>query len=155
MDFIKKLQTGSTFKAPIFLPSVFFVGFVAIFCIVFPQTAQASLDAIKNILFKNFSWFYIFAGSIFFLFLIFLSVSRLGDIKLGADTDEPEFSFGSWIAMLFAAGMGIGLMYFGVAEPILHYLKPVHENLTQAERAKEAMVTTFYHWGIHARQFMA
>lgn len=150
MNLIEKLQAGSTFKAPIFLPSVLFVGFVAVFCIVFPQTAQTSLDAIKNILFQNFSWFYIFAGSIFFLFLIFLSFSRLGDIKLGADTDEPEFSFSSWIAMLFAAGMGIGLMYFGVAEPILHYLKPVQENLTESERMKEAMITTFYHWGIHA-----
>lgn len=150
MSLLRRLQASSTLKSAIFLPSVFFVSFVTIYCAVFPQQAQTQLNFVKNILFNNFSWFYIFAGSIFFLFLFFLSVSRLGDIRLGSDTDEPEFSFASWIAMLFAAGMGIGLMYFGVAEPILHYLKPLHENLSESERMKEAMVTTFYHWGIHA-----
>lgn len=150
MNLLKKWQAESTFKAQIFLPSVLFISCVTVFCIAFPQLAQTSLDTIKNSLFHHFSWFYIFAGSIFFLFLIALSFSRLGDIKLGADTDEPEFGFGSWMAMLFAAGMGIGLMYFGVAEPILHYLKPIHDNLSEAERMKEAMMTTFYHWGVHA-----
>lgn len=150
MSLLKKLQTSSTLKRAIFFPSVLFVLFVTIYCAVFPQQAQTQLNVVKNVLFNNFSWFYIFAGSIFFLFLFFLSVSRLGDIRLGSDTDEPEFSFTSWIAMLFAAGMGIGLMYFGVAEPMLHYLKPVQENLSESERMKEAMMTTFYHWGIHA-----
>lgn len=150
MSLLKKLHSSSTLKKGIFFPSVLFVAFVTVYCAVFPQQAQTQLNLVKNILFNNFSWFYIFAGSIFFLFLFFLSVSRLGDIRLGSDTDEPEFSFASWIAMLFAAGMGIGLMYFGVAEPILHYLKPLHPNLSEAERMKEAMVTTFYHWGIHA-----
>lgn len=150
MSLLKKLHSSSTLKKGIFFPSVLFVAFVTVYCAVFPQQAQTQLNLVKNILFNNFSWFYIFAGSIFFLFLFFLSVTRLGDIRLGSDTDEPEFSFASWIAMLFAAGMGIGLMYFGVAEPILHYLKPLHPNLSEAERMKEAMVTTFYHWGIHA-----
>lgn len=150
MSLLKKSHSSSTLKKGIFFPSVLFVAFVTVYCAVFPQQAQTQLNLVKNILFNNFSWFYIFAGSIFFLFLFFLSVSRLGDIRLGSDTDEPEFSFASWIAMLFAAGMGIGLMYFGVAEPILHYLKPLHPNLSEAERMKEAMVTTFYHWGIHA-----
>ena len=150
MSFINRLRASSTLKAPIFVPTVVFVAIVAIFCSVFPEQAQTTLDAVKQSVFTHFSWFYILAGSIFFLFLIFLCVSSLGSIRLGADTDEPEFSFMSWIAMLFAAGMGIGLMYFGVAEPILHYLKPTEAGLDEATRAKEAMMTTFYHWGIHA-----
>lgn len=79
-----------------------------------------------------------------------LCSSRLGDVRLGADNEEPEYPFLSWVAMLFAAGMGIGLMYFGVAEPMLHYVSPLSQGLTEAEKAKEAMLMTFYHWGIHA-----
>ncbi|SEQ09037.1 BCCT family transporter [Basfia succiniciproducens] len=150
MSLYQQLRATSTLKAPIFMPTVIFVLLVTVFCSVFPEQAQIMLNMVKQSIFTHFSWFYILAGSIFFLFLIFLCGSRLGDIRLGADNDEPEFSFTSWIAMLFAAGMGIGLMYFGVAEPVLHYVKPVQENLTEAERMKEAMMTTFYHWGIHA-----
>ncbi len=150
MSSFQQLRAASTLKAPIFVPTVVFVAIVAIFCSAFPEQAQATLNVAKQSLFANFSWFYILAGSIFFLFLMFLCVSSLGSIRLGADTDEPEFSFMSWIAMLFAAGMGIGLMYFGVAEPILHYLKPTEVGLDESARMKEAMMTTFYHWGIHA-----
>ncbi|WP_044469708.1 BCCT family transporter [Mannheimia massilioguelmaensis] len=150
MSFLQQLRDSTTLKAPIFVPTVILVLLVTICCSVFPQQAQEILNIAKQSIFTNFSWFYILAGSIFFLFLIFIGVSRLGDIRLGAETDEPEFSFASWIAMLFAAGMGIGLMYFGVAEPVLHYLKPVQDGLTESERMKEAMMTTFYHWGIHA-----
>lgn len=150
MSFIQELRASSTLKAPIFVPTVFLVALVALFCSVFPEQAQTTLNAAKQVVFTNFSWFYILAGSIFFLFLMFLCVSSLGSIRLGADTDEPEYSFMSWMAMLFAAGMGIGLMYFGVAEPFSHYLKPVQEGLNESERMKEAMMTTFYHWGIHA-----
>ena len=150
MNFIDKLRASSTLKAPIFVPTVAFVAMVAIFCSAFPELAQTTLNAVKQSVFQHFSWFYILAGSIFFLFLVFLCTSNLGNIRLGADTDEPEFSFMSWIAMLFAAGMGIGLMYFGVAEPVLHYLKPEHAGLDESARMKEAMMTTFYHWGIHA-----
>ncbi|PVX39849.1 choline/glycine/proline betaine transport protein [Pasteurella langaaensis DSM 22999] len=150
MSFIQELRASSTLKAPIFVPTVAFVAFIAFFCLFFPDQAQNTLNAVKQVLFTNFSWFYILAGAIFFLFLMFLCVSSLGSIRLGADTDEPEYSFMSWIAMLFAAGMGIGLMYFGVAEPFSHYLNPVHENLNESERIKDALMTSFYHWGIHA-----
>lgn len=150
MSVLQQLRATSTLKAPIFVPTVFFVAMVTVFCAVFPQQAQSVLNAVKQQVFANFSWFYILAGSIFFLFLAFLCVSRLGDIRLGSETDEPEFNFLSWIAMLFAAGMGIGLMYFGVAEPMQHYLNPVQDGLNEAQRNKEALMTTFYHWGIHA-----
>lgn len=150
MNSLKEFRASSTLKAPIFVPTVIFVAIVAIFCSVYPELAQSTLNTVKQTLFTHFSWFYICAGAVFFLFLMFLCVSSLGSIRLGSDTDEPEFSFMSWIAMLFAAGMGIGLMYFGVAEPILHYLTPVQKGLSESERMKEALMTSFYHWGIHA-----
>ncbi len=150
LNVLQQMRANSTLKAPIFIPTTILVLAVVIFCGFFPEQARISLNAVKQVVFANFSWFYILAGSIFFLFLIFLCVSRLGDIRLGSDSDEPEYPFVSWIAMLFAAGMGIGLMYFGVAEPVLHYLNPVHQGLNQSELIKEAMMNTFYHWGIHA-----
>ncbi|MGC7590365.1 BCCT family transporter [Bisgaard Taxon 46] len=150
MTFLKQLRANSTLKAPIFLPSLFLITFITLYCIFFPQHAQTTLNFAKQQIFTHFSWFYVLAASIFILFLVLLCSSRLGDVRLGADNEEPEYPFLSWVAMLFAAGMGIGLMYFGVAEPMLHYVSPLSQGLTEAEKAKEAMLMTFYHWGIHA-----
>lgn len=150
MTFLKQLRAVSTLKAPIFFPSLVFIIFVTGYCTLFPAQAQQVLNLAKHHIFTHFSWFYVLAVSIFILFLILLCSSRLGDIRLGGDNEVPEYPFLSWIAMLFAAGMGIGLMYFGVAEPMLHYVNPLHQQMTQAERVKEAMLMTFYHWGIHA-----
>ncbi|EEX49565.1 BCCT family transporter [Pasteurella dagmatis] len=150
MSFLKQLRANSTLKAPIFLPSLFLITFITLYCIFFPQYAQTTLNFAKQQIFTHFSWFYVLAASIFILFLVLLCSSRLGDVRLGADNEEPEYPFLSWVAMLFAAGMGIGLMYFGVAEPMLHYVSPLSQGLTNTEKAKEAMLMTFYHWGIHA-----
>lgn len=150
LTFFKQLRASSTFKAPIFLPSIIFILAVAIFCIAFPQTAQTALNSTKSWIFVHFSWFYVLAVSIFILFLILLCAGRLGDIRLGGENEEPEYPFISWMAMLFAAGMGIGLMYFGVAEPMLHYAVPLNPEASQTERVEDAMLMSFYHWGIHA-----
>ncbi|MGR6980492.1 BCCT family transporter [Testudinibacter sp. P27/CKL/0425] len=130
---------------PVFIPSFLFVVAIAIFCIFFPQAMQQNLDAAKNFAFDHFSWFYILSVSFFILFLLLLSMGRLGDIRLGSDDEEPEYPFFSWIAMLFAAGMGVGLMYFGVAEPLMHSVSPI----AQGNAQKDAMLYTFYHWGVH------
>lgn len=147
---LKKLRAASTFKAPIFVPSIAFIVLVTLYCSLFPKHAQTTLNAAKQVVFDNFSWLYVLAASAFILFLLLLCAGRLGDIRLGGDNEEPEYPFLSWVAMLFAAGMGIGLMYFGVAEPMLHYARPLHSNLTEVERIKESMLTSFYHWGVHA-----
>ena len=98
----------------------------------------------------NASWFYVMAVALILLCVAFLGLSRYGDIKLGPDHAEPSFSFGSWFAMLFSAGMGIGLMFFGVAEPVMHFLSPPLGEPGTVEAAKEAMKLTFFHWGLHA-----
>ena len=82
-------------------------------------------------------------------FLVILSVSSLGNIKLGNDEEEPEFGFLSWLAMLFAAGMGVGLMFFGVAEPLTHYLSDITTGSAE-HKQQEALLHTVFHWGIHA-----
>ncbi|WII93972.1 BCCT family transporter [Kingella negevensis] len=114
-----------------------------------PQSTQSILDVAKLDIFEHFSWFYIIACSLFLFFLIFVSGSSFGKIKLGADEEEPEFGFVSWLAMLFAAGMGVGLMFFGVAEPLSHFNSSVVSGNVDV-KTQQAIVHTAFHWGIHA-----
>jgi glycine betaine transporter len=98
----------------------------------------------------NFGWLYLFAAFGFLLFVVYLAFSKYGNIRLGEDTDEPEYSDLSWFAMLFSAGMGIGLVFWGVAEPLSHYTFPPQEAQSQsAEAARLAMRYAFFHWGLH------
>lgn len=150
MSFYPKFRQTNTLKPQIFLPSLLFILCVTLYCTLFPQHAQMTLNTVKQSIFDHFSWFYVLAVSIFILFLILLAGSRLGDVRLGGDDTHPEYLFFSWIAMLFAAGMGIGLMYFGVAEPMSHYVNPLSTGLSSAQITKDAMLMSFYHWGIHA-----
>ncbi|VGM95369.1 Glycine betaine transporter BetP [uncultured Avibacterium sp.] len=117
--------------------------------LILPEKTTALLNWAKAGVFANFSWFYILAFSIFLCFLFVLSVSSLGNIKLGTNEEEPEFSFLSWLAMLFAAGMGVGLMFFGVAEPLTHYFSTITTGSAE-HKQQEALLHTFFHWGIHA-----
>ncbi len=150
MSFLKKLQQSSTLNPYVFLPSMAFILLVTIVCSVFPEQSQIMLNHAKDVIFEYFSWFYVLTASIFLIFLLFLAISRIGDIRLGADDEQPEFPFMTWLAMLFAAGMGIGLMYFGVAEPLSHYANPLTPGMSESDTIKEASLYAFYHWGIHA-----
>lgn len=144
----RKFKTN--FTATVALPSVVLIVLLSLFCGFFSEEAALTLGFFKDIIFKNLSWFYVLLVTVFVLFLVFVAISKLGKIKLGADDSEPEYSFFSWVAMLFAAGMGIGLMYFGVSETMAHYANPVTASLDMHLRAKEAQLYTFFHWGIHA-----
>src|SRR5690606_1478911 len=95
-------------------------------------------------------WFYVLSVALFLLFVVYLAASEFGRIKLGPDHSEPDYSYGSWFAMLFSAGMGIGLMFFGVAEPIMHFAEPPVGPGGTVAAAREAMRITFFHWGAHA-----
>lgn len=110
-----------------------------------PQATQSVLDGAKTAIFHYASWFYTLTFSVFLLFLLLLSVSSFGNIKLGSNEEEPEFAFISWLAMLFSAGMGVGLMFFGVAEPLSHFASPIAQG-----NAQKAILHTVFHWGIHA-----
>ncbi|KEA52830.1 choline transporter [Mangrovibacter sp. MFB070] len=135
---------------PVFYTSAALIVIVVAFAALFPELADQKFKALQQQIFTNASWFYILTVALILLTVTFLGLSRYGNIKLGPDHALPDFSYVSWFAMLFSAGMGIGLMFFGVAEPVMHYLSPPVGTPETVEAAKEAMRLTFFHWGLHA-----
>ncbi|WP_286999613.1 MULTISPECIES: BCCT family transporter [Comamonas] len=140
----------TTFSAPVVVPALLVLLALLVLCGAFPALADSMFSRAQTWVVGHFDWFYTVIVTLFLLFLVLLAVSRYGDIRLGPDDAKPEFSFVSWTAMLFAAGMGIGLMYFGVGEPLQHYLNPPTQMAGTAGAAKEALASTFFHWGFHA-----
>jgi choline/glycine/proline betaine transport protein len=135
---------------PVFLGSSAIIAALLILGIALPGQAENLFSAIQSWIIDTFGWLYILSVAGFVFAVLFLALSRYGRLKLGPDESEPDYGYLSWIAMLFAAGMGIGLMYFAVAEPILHYSAPPDTDPKTLEAARQAMVITFFHWGIHA-----
>lgn len=117
---------------------------------IWPKEINSFFKVVQNWLIVNTSWVYILSVGTILFFALYLMMSKLGDIKLGPDHSEPDFKNISWFAMLFSAGMGIGLLFFGVAEPIMHFSNPPVGDALSIESAKEAMKITFFHWGLHA-----
>ena len=140
----------SQINPPVFFTSAALIFILVAFAALFPELADKQFGALQNALFANASWFYILAVALILLTVAYLGFSRYGDIKLGPDHAEPDFSYHSWFAMLFSAGMGIGLMFFGVAEPVMHYMAPPTGQPETVEAAREALRITFFHWGLHA-----
>lgn len=134
----------------VFFTSALLICLIVAFAALFPELADRHLKTLQQQIFTNASWFYILAVALILLSVTFLGLSRYGDIKLGPDHAQPDFRYHSWFAMLFSAGMGIGLMFFGVAEPVMHYLSPPVGTPETIEAAKQAMRLTFFHWGLHA-----
>jgi glycine betaine transporter len=130
--------------------------FAAVFCVIFvaiastnPTAVQESFGSIFSFFTINLGWMYLLFASLFLFFCLALAASRYGSIKLGKDDEEPEFSTFSWFAMLFAAGMGIGLVFWGVAEPMYHFAGPPFADPNTAAAAQEALRYSFFHWGLH------
>jgi choline/glycine/proline betaine transport protein len=134
----------------VFFSSLFFILLITITASLWPLGLNEFFNMIQNWLISTVSWLYVLAvGSILF-FAIYLMLSKLGNIKLGPDHSRPVYSNISWFSMLFSAGMGIGLIFFGVAEPMMHFSSPPVGTGTTIDSAKEAMKITFFHWGLHA-----
>lgn len=127
----------------VILTTLFFVCVLVVLVLTVPDQVQMWLDRAKEVIFTEFSWFYVLTFSIFLGFLLILSVSGLGNIRLGRDEDVPEFGFLSWLAMLFAAGMGVGLMFFGVAEPLMHYFSDITVGAPE-HRQQQALLHTVF-----------
>ena len=149
MSLSKFMEKQTSFNPLVIGATLFFVVLLVAMILIAPEQMQTLLNDAKSGIFANFSWFYVLAFSVFLGFLVILSVSSLGNIKLGNDEEEPEFGFLSWLAMLFAAGMGVGLMFFGVAEPLTHYLSDITTG-TAEQKQQEALLHTVFHWGVHA-----
>ncbi|MBN8508528.1 MAG: choline BCCT transporter BetT [Burkholderiales bacterium] len=137
-------------NTPVFVTSA--VGTLAfvLYGVIAPEAASKRFGALRDWTLESAGWFYVLAVAGFLLFVVALALSRYGEIRLGPDHSQPDYSYGSWFAMLFSAGMGIGLMFFGVAEPVMHYVTPPVGEAQTVEAARQAMRITFFHWGVHA-----
>jgi choline/glycine/proline betaine transport protein len=140
----------NTLSKGIFVPSMVFIFLVSITSVLYPEIADQVLNIVKKFIFINLNWVYVWSVTAFVIFLVYLLFSKYGRIRLGDNDSRPEHSFFSWVAMLFSAGMGIGLMYFGVAEPLQHYSSEVFGISEYVNKAKNAQLYSFFHWGIHA-----
>lgn len=134
--------------------TVFYISLIlSISIVLWGIIGSESFSKFANSLFEflttNFAWSYLITMLLFVVFAVILAFSKYGDIKLGPDDSEPEYKTSSWFGMLFGAGMGIGLVFWGVAEPISHFVNPVGAEPGSLEAANFAMKTSFMHWGIH------
>lgn len=122
---------------------------ILLLSVVATEVVSSFFDVIQRTIVEKLGWFYVLSMTAFLVFAIWLMQSRFGSIRLGPDDARPEFSRPTWFAMLFSSGMGIGLLFFSVAEPIMHYGSPPKGNGNNLEAAREAMGLTFFHWGLH------
>ena len=135
---------------PVFFISAGLIVLVCVYGVGFSEHAAVTFSAIQKWLVTNFGWFYMVSIAFFFGFVIYLAFSSFANIKLGPDDSEPDYSYVSWFSMLFSAGMGIGLLFFGVSEPLTHFAQPPSGIGGTAEAAGRAMEITFFHWGLQA-----
>lgn len=135
-----------------FIASAVVIVFI-ILTLINPVEAKKMFDASKGWTIQNFDWFFMIAGNVFVLYCLALIVLPAGKIRLGGQDCKPEFTRMSWFAMLFAAGMGIGLMFWSVAEPVAYYTDwwgtPLGVEGKTPEAARAAMGATMFHWGLH------
>jgi choline/glycine/proline betaine transport protein len=135
----------------VFWPSAAVVLVFVVFTVLAPEVAEGLFTAIQTSIVDAFNWYYVAIAACFVAFAFFVGFSRFGDIKLGKDDDEPEFSRMSWFSLLFAAGMGIGLVFYGVSEPLSHFVDPRPGVSGSPEQlAQLALSQTYLHWGVHA-----
>jgi betaine/carnitine transporter, BCCT family len=148
---------------PVFVISGVTIIVFVFFALALPAQAEAFFGWLRPALTSTFDWFFLIAGNIFVLVALALIVSPLGKVRIGGMDATPDYSYADWFAMLFAAGMGIGLMFFGVAEPISHYEASLAQDAgspdswaplagaagNEVEARRLAMAATIFHWGLH------
>ena len=120
-----------------------------LWAVIWPSQAANTFNILLAFFGEKFGWLYLIVVTFFVGFLIWLCCSRYGKIRLGKDDEKPEYSTFSWFFMLFAAGMGIGLVFWSVAEPMTHYMSPPYGEGYTVESAEVAMRYSFMHWGFH------
>ncbi|CAM4284756.1 Glycine betaine transporter OpuD [Mycobacterium basiliense] len=140
-------------KPAVFIPaSLVIIAMIAV-SVVYAQTAQDAFGRLNAAITDGVGWWYILVTTGFVVFALYCGFSQVGTIRLGGDDEVPEFSFWPWLAMLFSAGMGIGLVFYSVAEPLSHYVHPPQASGVPAHTdaaANQAMALTMFHWGLHA-----
>ncbi len=144
---------GLDFHNPVFPISAGLIVLFIIYALVDPARASAQMVAARTWTIDHFDWLFMFAGNAFVVYCIALILAPVGKVRLGGPTVRPEYSTMSWFAMLFAAGMGIGLMFWSVAEPVAYYTDwygtPLNTPARTPQGANAAMGATMFHWGLH------
>ena len=140
---------NSTILLPVFVPAAVIMLLLVIGTAMRPEAAGELFSTVLDFTTETFGWFYMLATALFLIFIIVLAFSPYGSIKLGPDHGEAEYKFLEWFAMLFSAGYGIALLFYGVAEPVIHFANPPLSSPQTIEAAKEAMQIAYFHWGFH------
>ncbi|WP_034890630.1 BCCT family transporter [Gillisia sp. Hel_I_29] len=146
----RKSIFGLEVNGPVFFTSAIIIILIITLTLLYKERAEQYFTSVQDFVANKAGWFFILSVNIFLIFMIYLAFSKFGNIRIGGQSAKPEFKTLSWFAMLFSAGMGIGLLFWSISEPIYHFLSPPMAQGETAEAAKEAMKFTFLHWGFHA-----
>ena len=146
----KKSIFGLEVNGPVFFTSTILIVIGIVLTLIYEDSAKDFFDKTQNQIAEWGGWFFVLSVNVFLIFVLFVAFSKFGKIRLGGKDAEPEFKTISWFSMLFSAGMGIGLLFWSIAEPITHFGTPPSADENTIEAAKEAMNFTFLHWGFHA-----
>ena len=148
---MERLKRPAGIDPAVFWPSLVVAGGFVAWGTLAPDSLAVVAGVVLAFIIDGFGWSFVISTAIFLAFAIFLAMSRFGHVKLGHDDDEPEFSTVSWVCMMFSVGMGIGLMFWGVAEPISHFTAPPHGLAVPETReaALLAMQYSYFHWALH------
>src|SRR5690554_4846481 len=139
----------STLLIPVFVPAVVVSFLLVLGTLANPSLAGEVFAEVLQFITHTFGWFYMLVVAIFLVFIVTIAISRFGKIRLGPDHSDPEYPFLVWFAMLFSAGYGVALLFFGVAKPVLHFAEPPMGAAQTVDAAKQAMQIAFFHWGFH------
>ncbi|AKM09604.1 BCCT family transporter [Croceicoccus naphthovorans] len=151
--------SGTGFNPTVFYGSIGLIAALLSLALVNHEDAEAAFGAIQRFATVNFGWFLILTVNLLLFTCAYIAISRYGTVRLGGKGAKPEFTRPAWFAMLFSAGMGIGLLFYGVAEPVMHFSNPplsqfstpnVDTTRQLASNAQHAMGLTYLHWGLHA-----
>ena len=135
---------------PVFVISAIIMLVFILAVTLFTQVSNKFFDFIQLIIIEKFSWVFTVSTVLFLVLVLFLLLSRFGNIRLSSTDEEPEFGYMTWFAMMFSAGMGIGLVFWSIAEPIKHFIKPPLIEPETMTPVDQAISVTFFHWGFHA-----
>lgn len=141
----RRTKSGLVIRRSVFWPAVLFILLCVGLASVFPNSMARLFSSAQDFIAAKLSWFYILAVAIILCAMTLIALSRFGSIRLGPDHARPAFSLPVWFAMLFSTGMGIGIMFFGIAEPVMHFLAPPEGEAQTVAAARSALETTFFH----------
>lgn len=141
---------GLQVHGPVFFTSASLILLSIVLTLLYRDSASELFSVIQTQVSTKTGWFFILSVNVFLVFVVYLAFSKFGRIRLGGDEAKPEFSTLAWFSMLFSAGMGIGLLFWSIAEPVTHYLVPPLAAASDVQAAQQAMNVTMLHWGFHA-----